>query len=1397
MATVNAISVALFNAAAGGYSSQIAKDPNSIANAVGMILERDISTDAQFVDHLLANFGVQSYMSVYSEAKRALDSLVASVGRGSATQIAIDFLKSNEGAPNDYSVIALNFALKVGLATQYSATFSNERDITKLVSVITGFDTDQVAINNALAAVNPNFSANLTAALAAAEAKAAADKAAEIAALKVANDAAAKNAADKAAADLKAANDKAIADAATAKVLADKALADANAALKLANDKAAEAAIKAAADKAAAVAAVDKTTDNAAAITAYLKAAAAISGVVINDNMSDSQLLAAIKASDNQVVAGTVDKTIDNPQAITAYLRSVASALGATGTSTMADAELINAIKVANDVSVAAVQKQTDDNLALSVKNASDSTIADLRTQLTTAQNKITTAVNEKAAEDLIIINDLRTQLSRALNQTGQTYTLSVNNDTIMAMAGGADTVNATQDTYGSEDVIVDTSVGDGDTLNLITNTDISNTPVIVGFENINVSVPTVFAGTTGITTLSFNADNIRSSTLNFDATNVASLVTDLAVTNVANLMKLTSTIKYTSVNINGDANANLTYIGAPGALVLESVAGSLNNVTATVTKDTAGTVRTNATGTFILTTSTDTTVTANSASNVNVTSSGQATVTANGADIVSVTATEEALVTANSAELITIAAGDGIDTTSTSVINSTLTSSNTNNITVSLRGNTAPVILNINSAPTVNRIEVSGSQNVSIKVGLDDIDGLGNATNNDTSDDNVLTVVKSMSAGTVNLVVTTSGGDADFSAADVANIELATDLGVNDDLTVASNALIVVAQNQSYDLSILPKTPSSPTNALRISIKDDLAAGITGNLNGGISLSNFAYLTLTNNDATTQAILGNVAASGTTMTIASGVQGFTAANYAINLGVGTLRVTGTAPVNLGSNVTASDVAAADATGNITLGLIGSGKVGTVVTGGGNDDITIKTAARTSGDYSISTGAGSDTLTVLFAEGFNWNGGVGYDTLKLTDSLDLSSDLFAVSMTSVDAIQLDTDNSGAESLTIKAATFNSNPAFALLGGATSRDTLIVNGLETTDTIDASGVSVVTSQAYLTLNGNGGNDTIIGSEFADIINGGAGADVMQGGNYDDTYIFNTGDVSTGESIFEASTYSGTDTVSVVTTTVFTEMTAASFDEIEAITIASGQTATFTGAQLTGEAIAISGSAGGTETVIVNVGLGATFVSGLTSGSNIDSIQYFGDIGSEIITGSDLPETITGGRGDDLLTGGGGIDTYIFSDAASTGNGLDSIVFSSVSGNAVEDILNFSAYTFVGPNPGSNRTESKKVFTDTNVTSAVTGAATGQNILFLTNSYFASAATLAAANTLFTACDTGNVLIVYAGSASENARIALCELDVDGDVVTAKDMAILVGMTIGNAATGLSTSNFILG
>jgi hypothetical protein len=97
----------------------------------------------------------------------------------------------------------------------------------------------------------------------------------------------------------------------------------------------------------------------------------------------------------------------------------------------------------------------------------------------------------------------------------------------------------------------------------------------------------------------------------------------------------------------------------------------------------------------------------------------------------------------------------------------------------------------------------------------------------------------------------------------------------------------------------------------------------------------------------------------------------------------------------------------------------------------------------------------------------------------------------------------------------------------------------------------------------------------------------------------------------------------------------------------------------------------------------------------------------------ITGGALAETITGGANNDLLTGGA--DTYVFATAEASANGNDSLVFGVVNGNTVDDILNFTACdTFIG-----TTTEIKEIFADANVQVAVTGAAAGQNILFLTN------------------------------------------------------------------------------
>ena len=228
-------------------------------------------------------------------------------------------------------------------------------------------------------------------------------------------------------------------------------------------------------------------------------------------------------------------------------------------------------------------------------------------------------------------------------------------------------------------------------------------------------------------------------------------------------------------------------------------------------------------------------------------------------------------------------------------------------------------------------------------------------------------------------------------------------------------------------------------------------------------------------------------------------------------------------------------------------------------------------------------------------------------------------------------------------------------------------------------------------------------------------------------------------------------------------------------------------------------ALTGS-GSTETLTVNMGVGETFVSGLATGTNFETITYNGSTGDEYITGSGLAETIVGGAGNDVIGGkeytsgvsnDTVVDTIMFSTAAS--NGIDSIYLGVKDGTAIDDVLNFTANgSFIG-----TTSESLVLVTDTDVTSAVaTSLNTSRNILILTADYFDDALALSTASTLFADCDTGDLLIIYAASSTGNARIAVATLNAGGDVTSATDVAILVGLTITEASTGFSASNFVL-
>lgn len=423
-------------------------------------------------------------------------------------------------------------------------------------------------------------------------------------------------------------------------------------------------------------------------------------------------------------------------------------------------------------------------------------------------------------------------------------------------------------------------------------------------------------------------------------------------------------------------------------------------------------------------------------------------------------------------------------------------------------------------------------------------------------------------------------------------------------------------------------------------------------------------------------------------------------------------------------------------------------------------------------------------------QGFSWDGGGDYDTLRISGSLDLTAK--TVTLTSVDEIYLDVGAAGAGTLTISSTTFNTNPIFNVRGATGVADTLIVQGLAAADTINANWVSVDPNFAAVKINGAAGNDTVTGSAWADSIDGGAGNDLLSGGNGGDTYIYNSRDVEAGETIVESSTGTGTDTVSVVTATDFITMVASSFDEIEAITLAAGLTAKFTGLQLTGESIAISGKAGSVESVEVYVGVGEQFSSGLTDAAgSINSTYLFGSTGDESIAGGAMTETITGGTGNDVLSGGAGNDTYIFELAAT--NGIDRITFGLVDGTAIDDKLDMSINVFLG-----DGTPDIGLITETNSATNLTSNVAGDNILILRNAYYPDAAALSLSTMLFAASfpATGKVVFIYASSVTADARMAIATIADAGNVSAAVDIAVLVGITATEAATGFATTNFSL-
>jgi Ca2+-binding RTX toxin-like protein len=163
---------------------------------------------------------------------------------------------------------------------------------------------------------------------------------------------------------------------------------------------------------------------------------------------------------------------------------------------------------------------------------------------------------------------------------------------------------------------------------------------------------------------------------------------------------------------------------------------------------------------------------------------------------------------------------------------------------------------------------------------------------------------------------------------------------------------------------------------------------------------------------------------------------------------------------------------------------------------------------------------------------------------------------------------------------------------------------------------------------------------------DILTGGVGADASIGGLGSNTYVYNTGDAATGETITFNTTSGAIETISVVTTTDLSKINGgALLTGLDAITLTAGQDATVLGSQITGLSVALNGAAG--DNFTINGTSGNDTISLANATMRAGTATVISTLaGNDNITGSTLVDTITGGTGVDTITGGTGNDVFVF-------------------------------------------------------------------------------------------------------------------------------------------------------
>ena len=329
---------------------------------------------------------------------------------------------------------------------------------------------------------------------------------------------------------------------------------------------------------------------------------------------------------------------------------------------------------------------------------------------------------------------------------------------------------------------------------------------------------------------------------------------------------------------------------------------------------------------------------------------------------------------TAATAATLSAGFGDAATVTVSAITGAALTDLN-------ISGNGSAPTFNTEAATLVDTINISGDQNVTVRMGLDDVAALAAA--------NALTVTDT-SSGTSTIAFVSGTGAADLTnvAADSINLGVANNAAV----TYASGANVTVSANQvagTFDGS----DAGAASNTLTISMNDGNATNTATNTLNGVAITDFANVTIDGSvdDAGTTLTAITASADNTNITVNAGSNGVTLAGTT-TLGTGNLVINSTAAIAGGATALTANSLTTSGSGALTMTAINATTLNSVTTDAGADSLTI---SNTGASVTISSGAGNDTVnigastTALMT--YTLDGGEGFDTLGLTDATDVSS----------------------------------------------------------------------------------------------------------------------------------------------------------------------------------------------------------------------------------------------------------------------------------------------------------------------------------------------------------------------------------------------------------------------